>query len=71
MTKHRVLIEFESDKPLPADFTDQIAGRVYSMNSVVKGEVTAAFVGDGVSIGSEFPTGSVLESKVYAAKDTQ
>lgn len=28
MTKHRILIEFESDK-LPDDFTDQVAGRVY------------------------------------------
>lgn len=44
MTKHRILIEFESDT-IPADFTDQIAGRVYSMNGVTKGDVTAQIVG--------------------------
>ena len=44
--KHRILITFESDKPLPHDFTDQVAGRVFTMNGVNKGEVTATLVGD-------------------------
>lgn len=42
--KHRVLIEFESDKPLPADFTDQIAGRVYNLDLVLKKECTATLL---------------------------
>jgi len=45
MTKHRVLIEFESDH-LPDDFTDQVAGRVYMMPCVNKVECTATLVGD-------------------------
>jgi hypothetical protein len=37
--KHRILIEFESDK-LPDDFTDQVAGRVYTINGIHKTECT-------------------------------
>jgi hypothetical protein len=38
--KYHILIEFEADA-LPPDFTDQIAGRVYGMACVKKGEVIA------------------------------
>jgi hypothetical protein len=50
MTKHRILIEFESDK-LPDDFTDQVAGRVYGMPCVNKVECTATLLDDFVTRG--------------------
>lgn len=41
--KHRVLIEFEADD-LPPDFTDMIAGRVYTLDFVDKTECTATLL---------------------------
>lgn len=41
--KHRIMIEFEADT-LPADFTDQVAGRVYGMPCVKKTECTATLL---------------------------
>ena len=39
--KHHILLEFTSTKPLPTDFLDQVAGRVYIMDQVAKTECTA------------------------------
>jgi len=44
--KHRILIEFEASKPLPADFTDMVLNRVYALDCVDKVECTATLVGD-------------------------
>jgi len=44
LTKKYLLIEFSTTKPLPADFTDQIAGRIYIMDAVDKSECSARFV---------------------------
>jgi len=44
--KHRILIEFEASKPLPADFTDMVLNRVYTLDAVDKTECTATLVGD-------------------------
>lgn len=38
--KHTIVLEFETDKPIP-EMLDLIAGRVYSLDRVVKGQVVA------------------------------
>lgn len=44
--KHRILVEFEARKPLPADFTDMVLNRVYTLDAVDKVECTATLVVD-------------------------
>ena len=38
--KHTIVLEFSTDKPVP-ELLDLIAGRVYTLDNVVKGNVTA------------------------------
>lgn len=42
--KHYILIEFTANKPLPKDFTDMVAGRVYIMDQVEKKDLTATML---------------------------
>lgn len=42
--KHAILIEFTTTKPLPADFTDMVAGRVYTLELVDKAECSATLL---------------------------
>lgn len=36
--KHHILLTFHTTKPIPADFIDAIAGRIYTMDMVDKRE---------------------------------
>jgi hypothetical protein len=42
--KHHILIEFHTTKPLPEDFTDIVAGRIYIMDIVDKRECNATIL---------------------------
>lgn len=42
--KHSILIEFHTSKPLPDDFLDKVAGRIYIMDEVDKAECTATLL---------------------------
>lgn len=36
--KHHILLTFHATKPIPSDFIDAIAGRIYTMDAVDKRE---------------------------------
>ena len=42
--KHLILIEFNASKPLPDDFIDKVAGRIYIMDEVDKDECIATLL---------------------------
>lgn len=52
--KHQVLLTFHTTKPLPADFLDVIAGRIYTLELVNKQECTATLITD-FDDGEELP----------------